>query len=496
MTPSGDGASFTVDCGERAANMPFAADVAFPLVDHGANLDSLDVAISAASPHPRWQGNAASILGLVFLLSIVAALSGHGALFAALLVVPFTLAVILRVLALWQLVWPPRLVSAPYEPVADEALPFYSVLVPLYRERDVAPALVEALKALDYPEDRIEILFLTELSDAETRLSLIDAKPAKHMRIISVPHGYPQTKPRVLNYALRIARGSLVTVFDAEDVPEPCQLRKAAQAFAKAGPEVVCLQARLGVYNPQTGFLTRQFAIEYASLFEALLPMLQRLSLPILLGGTSNHFRRDALLQLGAWDAYNVTEDADLGARIARSGKFVEMLDSDTWEEAPATMASWHGQRTRWLKGWMQTYLVQMREPVDLWRRLGPQRFFGFQLLLGGMLLSALVHPWFYVLALSQWWLGQPVFAAPTVLMALCWFNLVTGYLVGIALGAAAAWRSEGRVPILSAALVPVYWLAISTASYRALLELIRHPYHWQKTPHSARPVTGSSSPT
>ena len=197
----------------------------------------------------------------------------------------------------------------------------------------------------------------------------------------------------------------------------------------------------------------------------SILPAFERLGLPILLGGTSNHFRRLQLEAAGAWHAYNVTEDADLGIRLVRFGLRVGLLDSDTLEEAPQTRAAWLGQRTRWLKGWMQTYLVHMRQPGQLFRDLGLWQFVGVQISLGGMILSALVHPWFYVAALTNLGRGLPLLPPGGVLLGLCMFNLVVGYASGIVLGFAAAWRSNGRVPLFSAFLIPVYWLAISIAT-------------------------------
>lgn len=211
--------------------------------------------------------------------------------------------------------------------------------------------------------------------------------------------------------------------------------------------------------------------------------------LPILLGGTSNHFRRSALIEVGAWDAYNVTEDADLGVRLSRFGYRVAMLDSDTWEEAPATPRTWLGQRTRWLKGWMQTFLVHTRAPGVLIRDLGLWRTFGLQVLLGGMILSALVHPWIYALAAIEIARGNAVFSASGGVWMVCWLNFTGGHVTGIALGLIAAWRSQGRLPLFSALLVPLYWLAISAAAYRALYDYYRRPYYWEKTPHLARPV-------
>ena len=217
-----------------------------------------------------------------------------------------------------------------------------------------------------------------------------------------------------------------------------------------------------------------------------------RLGLPIMLGGTSNHFRRSALVAAGAWDAFNVTEDADLGVRLARLGLSCEMLDSDTWEEAPRTARAWMGQRTRWLKGWMQTYLVHMRSPRQLLSDLGAWRFFGLQVMLAGTILSALIHPWFYTAALLCLFTGAEFIPGGGVLGLMCWFNFVAGHVIGVLLGFLSAWRSDGRIPLSAAIDLPVYWLAISAASYRAIWDLYKRPFYWEKTAHSARRVTPS----
>ncbi len=141
-----------------------------------------------------------------------------------------------------------------------------------------------------------------------------------HFEVIVVPQGSPQTKPRALNYALQFCRGSLLTIYDAEDIPEPNQLREVARKFSGAGEKLACLQAQLSFYNPNENWLTRQFTAEYATLFGLILPALAAHNLPLPLGGTSNHFRTRNLRQIGGWDPYNVTEDADLGLRLARLG--------------------------------------------------------------------------------------------------------------------------------------------------------------------------------
>ena len=446
--------------------------------------------LSAATPFAAWQRRAA-IASSLLLSALIGMAPGWGGNAAALLLaIPFLLIVLIRLAALWHLAASGHSPAAA-PPLTNPAdLSHYSVLVPLYDEVAVAPALVTALAALDYPEGRLEILFITEEDDEPTRRALRAGTLQPYMQILTVPDGSPKTKPRALNYALQFATGDYIAVYDAEDIPAPDQLRLAVAAFANGGTNLACVQARLNIYNPGASLLTRQFTLEYAALFDAMLPALDKLGLPLPLGGTSNHFRRDHLLDAGAWDPYNVTEDADLGFRLARQGKRVEMLASTTWEEAPAEPRAWLGQRTRWLKGWMQTYLVHMRDPLQLWRDLGAWRFFGFQVTLGGMVLSALVHPWFYLLLAGNILAGRGAFPAGNATAWLCWSVLASGYVSAMALVALAVKRRGGSLLTRSALWLPIYWLAISLAAYRALVELFIKPSYWQKTPHGPRGVT------
>ncbi|MBU1212556.1 MAG: glycosyltransferase [Alphaproteobacteria bacterium] len=375
----------------------------------------------------------------------------------------------------------------------SQALPHYAVLVALYDEAPVIGQVLKALSGLDYPKDRLQISLIVEADDHATRSALARHVLKGHMRVVVVPEGMPRTKPRALNHALASAVGDYVVVYDAEDVPEPDQLRRALAVMEVDPERTGCVQSRLDIYNPRASFFTRQFTIEYGALFRAILPVLERFGLPVPLGGTSNHFPRRVLERAGGWDAFNVTEDADLGIRLARLGYRVRMLNSTTWEEAPPTFQIWLHQRTRWLKGWMQTYLVHMRRPASLWRDLGAFRFLGFQILMGGMILSALVHPWFYVgLCYAVATDGRLPFAdaaqATDWLMALAGFNLLAGYFSAVLLGALAVGGRHGRFSLACNALaMPVYWLLISFAGYRALWQLATSPFVWEKTPHKGR---------
>lgn len=460
-----------------------------------ADYDLIRKAPEFSAARPTWTLRRATATAIIIAAAVGLSPAWGGDIAALTLAMPFACIVLLRLTALVHIVrsWTE---VANVEPVIhDQDLPSYSVVIPVYDETAVAPALVDAMRSLNYPVDRLQILFVTEEHDEPTRAALFAAALTKNMRVLTVPKGELRTKPRALNFALKFATGEFLTVFDAEDVPEPDQLRRAVAQFAASGDDLVCLQARLNIYNPGAGFFTRQFMLEYSALFDAILPSLARLGMALPLGGSSNHFRRAGLIEVGAWDPYNVTEDADLGFRLARLGKRVEIIQSTTWEEAPAEFKDWLGQRARWLKGWMQTYNVHMRDPARLWRELGAWRFIGFQITLGGPILSALVHPWIYVYAIYQLVFGDifdidPAGAQSTSITGVvCVGVLATGYLTGIALVAVSVWSQGGKLLLSSACWLPVYWLFISLAAYRALADYFTKPWHWQKTPHSARPA-------
>ena len=384
-------------------------------------------------------------------------------------------------------------------PVAsnDDDLPVYTVLVPLRDEAAMIADLVEALDALDWPRDKLDIKLIVEADDTATVAAAHAACAGPPFEVVVVPVLKPRTKPKALAFALSLARGDLVTVYDAEDRPHPQQLRAAHAAFASAGDDLACLQASLVVDNGQAGWFARLFAIEYAALFDGLLPALVALRLPIPLGGTSNHFRREALEAVGGWDPFNVTEDADLGLRLARFGYRIATLSVPTLEEAPAAFRPWTRQRARWFKGWMQTWLVHTRRPLVLIRQLGLRGFLGFNLIGTGMVVTALVYPVYLLTVLVlindplNLWGSGSIFEA--IVLGLNVFNIFAGY-VSMSLLATRALRTRGRAREASSLIwLPIYWLLMSLASYRALIELFVRPHHWHKTPHTGRsaPVSG-----
>ena len=377
--------------------------------------------------------------------------------------------------------------------VPDADLPVYTVLVAVYDEPEVVPRLLVELESLEYPRDRLDVKLLLEVDDDATRVAILEARPslATHddgswIELVTVPAGGPRTKPNALNFGLGAARGELVTIFDAEDRPEPLQLRRAVVAFDRADEDVACLQAKLAYYNTEQNAITRWFSVEYAQWFEHLLPGLSVAGDAIPLGGTSNHLRRKALEETNGWDASNVTEDADLGIRLARAGHRVGVLESHTLEEANSDFVNWSRQRSRWYKGYLETWIVHMRSPRSLLTDLGWRRFLAFNLFVGGTPILAVLNPLFWTLSLI-WFIGRPAAIAALFPPGIYWAAMASWTLGNVAvlytgLLTIRAQRQDHLVwTVLTA---PIYWVMMSIAGVKAVVQLVTAPTLWEKTVH------------
>lgn len=374
----------------------------------------------------------------------------------------------------------------PLPQTSDDALPVYTVMAALYREAASVDGLLHAIARLDYPHEKLDIVLAVEADDDETRAAIASCATRLPVTVIPVPAGEPRTKPRALNAALPFAQGAFTVVYDAEDRPDPDQLRRALHAFARDGDKLGCVQARLTIDNTADSWLTRLFTAEYAGHFDVFLDGMAAMLLPLPLGGSSNHFRTATLKSVGGWDAYNVTEDADLGLRLARFGFRTQMIASSTHEEAPSELKPWLKQRTRWLKGWMQTWAVHMRAPHRLWRELGPTGFIAVQLVIGGNVVAALVHPLFlagFALAMMS---GYPPWNSEddSIVVVLYAMNLIAGYLGSSVLGYIGLARRGLTRTAWVLCLIPIHWLLLSLAAWRALWQLVFAPHLWEKTEH------------
>jgi cellulose synthase/poly-beta-1,6-N-acetylglucosamine synthase-like glycosyltransferase len=379
---------------------------------------------------------------------------------------------------------------------ADADLPMYTVMAAIYREAACVPDLVKAIDQLDWPAEKLDVKLVVEADDVETRTAIARLNLDARYETIVAPTVGPRTKPKALNAALPFARGTFTVIYDAEDRPEAGQLRSALEAFLASDRRVACVQAALTIDNTADGLLPRMFTAEYAAHFDVLLPFAAALCLPLPLGGSSNHFRTDLLRFIGAWDPYNVTEDADLGVRLARLGYRSIMIASTTFEEAPARLHAWLRQRTRWFNGWIQTWLVHMRTPRTLLRDLGGAGFAAFHVIIGGSVITALIFPLFLALMLWRFATGTPLFSS--------WLGWLHGFaFFGGIVASAFIWvvglLRRGLVSnVWVVAFAPLHWLLLSVAAWRALLQLAYDPHRWEKTEHglakssrSGRPPTG-----
>ncbi len=370
-------------------------------------------------------------------------------------------------------------------------LPVYSILVPVYKEPEVVPTLLQALARLDYPPEKLDVLILLEEGDTETIAEAKAAHPPSFFRFIYVPASKPQTKPKACNYGLNFCRGEYVTIYDAEDIPEPDQLKAAVSAFRSGPKHLVCVQAALNYFNHRENYLTRMFTLEYSYWFDYMLPGLDALRLPIPLGGTSNHFLLSRLRALGGWDPFNVTEDADLGIRATVEGYTVGVIRSTTFEEANRAGKNWIRQRSRWIKGYMQTWLVHNRTPLRLLKDIGLRRWLSYQFFIGGTCFTFLANPvlWlFYIftVVVHPAWTARLVGGRAVLLTLFC---LIVGNLVGIYQGLIAVFRRRLFHLAPFALTCPLYWWMHSIASYMALWQLVTKPFYWEKTVHGLTSV-------
>ncbi|HSA83530.1 MAG TPA: glycosyltransferase [Patescibacteria group bacterium] len=372
--------------------------------------------------------------------------------------------------------------------IDETTLPVYSILCPLYKEAHVIPQFVDAISKLDYPKDKLDVMLLLEEDDTDSIEAVKTMSLPYFVRTVIVPDSLPKTKPKACNYGLAKAKGEYLVIFDAEDIPEVDQLKKAYLGFQKAGKDVLCLQAKLNYYNPHHNLLTRLFTAEYSLWFDVSLTGLQALDTNIPLGGTSNHFRIKDLQELQGWDPFNVTEDADLGIRLFKKGFKTAIIDSTTYEEANSRVINWIRQRSRWIKGYMQTYLVHTREIFGM-KGKKKRHSLIFHLVIGGKIAFILINPFLWLATISYFALYNIVgptieYLYPSYVFYMAATSLVLGNFLFIYYYMIGAIKREQWGLIKFIFLVPFYWILISTAGFMALYQLLFKPHYWEKTVH------------
>jgi cellulose synthase/poly-beta-1,6-N-acetylglucosamine synthase-like glycosyltransferase len=379
-----------------------------------------------------------------------------------------------------------RITAKEVAELTDDELPVYTVLVPVFREANIVAQLVRNLGDIDYPKNKLEVLVLIEEEDDETLNAFNGANPPDYFHVVRIPKGHPQTKPRACNVGLFFATGEYLVIYDAEDRPDPDQLKKAIIAFRRGGDSTVCVQASLNYFNATENVLTRMFTLEYSYWFDYMLAGLDAADLPIPLGGTSNHFRTAPLIELGGWDPYNVTEDADLGIRASALGYRVGVINSTTMEEANTSIPNFIRQRSRWIKGYMQTSLVHARRPFSLLKQIGLKRFASFVLLIAGTPATFLGVIPLYLLAIVIFVFPNDFFNQlfPVWLLWICLANFLIGNSVMVYLSMMGPYKRGTFNLTLWALVNPLYWLLHSIAAYKGLWQLLTNPHYWEKTEH------------
>ncbi|MCM8819009.1 MAG: glycosyltransferase [Candidatus Omnitrophica bacterium] len=370
------------------------------------------------------------------------------------------------------------------EILSNRDWPLYSILLPIYKEKEIFNQLYSAIEKLDYPKDKLDIILLIEEDDIEIKELLKNIKLPSYWRIIEIPNFYPKTKGKALNFGLKEAKGVYLVIYDAEDIPESNQLKKAVIGFKKVLENVICLQSKLNYYNPYQNLLTKWFTAEYSSWFDLYLPGIDSIEAPIPLGGTSNHFKTEVLKKLKGWDPFNVTEDCDLGIRIFMSGYKTKILDTTTWEEANSELNNWIKQRSRWVKGYIQTYFVHLRNPFNLVKKIGFKNFLHFNLIVGGNFFVLCFNPIAWI-SLLIWIFSSRKVYFPNFFFLFITPILLIGNVIFIIINILGVLKRKWYKLIFPALLTPLYWILMSIGALKGLIQFFKNPHYWEKTEHA-----------
>lgn len=373
--------------------------------------------------------------------------------------------------------------------IKDYELPVYTILIPLYREEGVIEQIIKAMTAIDYPPQKLDIIITLEEYDYPTINAIKEVGLPKHFKILILPDVQPKTKPKALNVAFLKTRGEFLVIYDAEIIPEPDQLKKAYLAFKKF-PHFGCFQTRLDHYNANQNVITKLFNAEFSFYYDLFLPGLQKLGYPIPLSGHSVHFRRSVIQHLGAWDPYNVAEDCDVGIRINRMGYQTGIINSTSLEEATGGLASWIMQRTRWMKGFIQTSIVHLRHPFRFKDEIGGwEKFFAFLIIVPGSVIINIMNLFYWIL-LILWFSLHPAFIQdlfPGFILYISFFSFVIGNILFTYFNLLGSYRRKEYALVKYSLLSPLYWILLAIATTRGAIQIFTKPHQWEKTKHAAR---------
>lgn len=359
------------------------------------------------------------------------------------------------------------------EIITPSQFPMYTILLPCYKEEiGTLKKLITGIKNLNYPKEKLDVKILLEETDLQTIENL--QQISHTFEVLKIPNAFPTTKPKACNFGLYFAKGEYVVIYDAEDIPHPNQLLTALSKFSSASKNIMCVQSLLNVYNHSKNLISICFSLEYLVWFNCFLPAFLKCGMWIPLGGTSNHFKTKELLKIGGWDAYNVTEDAELGIRIAKNGYKTDIIYSYTLEESTITIKDFILQRSRWLKGFLITFLINILDfkstlKLDFLNIL--QIIFSLGMAFFGFFSIPLIIFFSFFITPNE------------LLISLYSTNLICGilylmicYIVGL--------REKFTNYNKAFYFLPLYFALHICASIVAFWDFFKSPFHWRKTRH------------
>lgn len=452
---------------------------------------TLDPNISAIHTFHPWQSFMLILIFISFLLGLIYATWATLILTVGILTLIYFLDVVFNLfVVLKSMHYPPeiRISQKQIKKINHKKLPIFTILCPLYKEAEILPHFIKSIKNLDWPKNKLDVIILLEEDDQPTIQQIKNIRLPKYFHPLIIPDSQPKTKPKACNYGLNFAKGEYLVIYDAEDIPEKDQLKKAYLGFQGSDQNVVCLQSKLNYYNLNQNLLTKFFTAEYSLWFDIILTGLQSIKTIIPLGGTSNIFKTKILKQLKGWDPFNVTEDCDLGVRLYKSGYKTAIIDSTTYEEANSNTKNWLRQRSRWIKGYLQTFFVHTRNPWEFVKSFKLQ-FLVFLLIIGARISFMLINPFLWLMTISYFLFYEQVGLKiesifPPLIFYMAVFSLIFGnflYIYNYMIGAAK--RGQWHL-IKYVFLVPGYWLLASVSSVIAFYQLLTKPHYWEKTIH------------
>ncbi len=370
------------------------------------------------------------------------------------------------------------------EPAIDKnrkEFPLVTILVPLKQENEVIHQTFSAISNLNYPSSSIQGIIIVESTDTLTKKSIETSIIPDGFEVMEIPTLPPFTKGRAIQRALLVAKGKYITIYDAESRPEPNQVIKAVEILEKEKGKT-CLQSIIRIENAKENEITSFFASEFWDWYDKRMVNLHKRGIPFGLGGNSFFLATETLKEVGGWDPFNVTEDAELTVRLIKNNVDIKLMNSITHEACPSTMKNWIKQRTRWSKGLLTTSIIHLISGKFGFKGFTFKQWYHFWLRMYVGNLIPFFFAFIFILFLFQSF-SYENFVLVNIVLAI---NLVPSLIVSM-------WADKKNFNTMGIkirihnlfAVTLIYWGMYLWAGFRANYEFLFSPLKWHKTDHS-----------